>query len=382
MDARRNPPAAGRRRQASPSASVSPPPGGGCDLPTSARSKRSENPPLNRASSFGTQLARGRNEQTRAAGLRGAKLRPDALSRALVRNEAQAAYHANPFGSKPAERTHSTDAGLRCGRLRPADGCAIESNRNAITRDNPPTSATSYRSAADCGPPIERRIEPHAIPPAPRGPSDTKRPAPPKTTHVGNTPCPPTCHRSNGSCRSARRRETPPTGIPHARRRSRHVSEPFLRLCRTPPKTPPPRSYRCLERHFPRPCGPPTRVRHPYRPPFVRSSDQQRPNSRRQHRRRTSRAPFPVAAMPRRRNPRRILPGCHTPSEQQILSSRAVAKRPQSRRERAPERRKRRKNVGERGSNTPSRRRCVVTSWPSSRPGSGPSKPSRGTGYG
>ncbi len=180
-------------------------------------------------------------------------------------------------------------------------------------------------------------------PAPPRGPSDTKRPAPPKTTHVGNTPCPPTCHRSNGSCRSARRRETPPTGIPHARRGSRHVSEPFQRLCRTPPKTPPPRSYRCLERHFPRPCGPPTRVRHPYRPPFVRSSDQQRPNSRRQHRRRTSRAPFPVAAVPRRRNSRRILSGCHTPSEQQILSSRAVAERPQSRRERAPERRKRRK---------------------------------------
>ena len=215
-----------------------------------------------------------------------------------------------------------------------------------------------------------------------RGPSDTKRPAPPKTTHVGNTPCPPTCHRSNGSCRSARRRETPPTGIPHARRGSRHVSEPFLRLCRTPPKTPPPRSYRCLERHFPRPCGPPTRVRHPYRPPFVRSSDQQRPNGRRQHRRRTSRAPFPVAAVPRRRNlvesSRAVTP---------LRNSRSSLREPSPSVRRAdanarPSEEKEEKNVGERGSNTPSRRRCVVTSWPSSRPGSGPSKPSRGTGYG
>ena len=62
------------------------------------------------------------------------------------------------FGAKPAEGTHSIDAGLRCGRLRPADVCDVEPFGTQLAKR---THSHELRAFAgrSCGPPMACAIE-------------------------------------------------------------------------------------------------------------------------------------------------------------------------------------------------------------------------------
>ena len=109
--------------------------------------------------SSGQQLAKGRNERTRAAGLRRRKLRPAALKR-------------EPFGSKPAERTHSSAAARRADARIFALPAAERRRHRAFGR----VAALRPRAAAGCRR-LRRRTVLHAktpdSPPIPRGIADT-----------------------------------------------------------------------------------------------------------------------------------------------------------------------------------------------------------------